>query len=148
VLAFRQSDLAEEKPMPSPYSSDFQMDPADCIEHFIPIFRSVDAEIVVLTCIDHSGCATECEFMVKPEGDKTQIPLDLMFGFPENRDAAAMMVASRSSGPIECLHERDIRFTEALRSYGSKIGIPLYEHVLIERDTFRLMSESMGWNSS
>jgi hypothetical protein len=132
--------------MPGPFRP--RLEPVDCIETLVAIVSGTAAEIVVLTCVNWDGSVGEFEVLAKPGGDKTEIPLDLMFGFAENRNAAALMVASRSSGPIECLHERDIRFTESLRAYGFKIGVPLHEHVLIDGDKFRIMSESMGWNES
>jgi DNA repair protein RadC len=131
------------RPMPS--SSGLQ--PDDCLESLVTIVGSSDAEIVVLTCIDHEGCVGENEILAKPGGDKTEIPSELLFGFAQNQGAAAVMVASKSSGPIECMHERDIRFTDRLRAYGEEVGVPLFEHVVIERDKFRLMSHSMGWAS-
>jgi hypothetical protein len=125
-----------------------QLEPIDCIGPLVTIIGGIDEEIVVLTCIDYDGYVGETEVIAKRGGDKMQIPLDVLFGFAESRGAAAMMVASKSTGPIDCLHERDIRFTEALRAYGDEIGIPLHEHVVIDKDMFRLMSESMGWNET
>jgi DNA repair protein RadC len=121
--------------------------PDDCLESLVTIVGSSDAEIVVLTCIDDDGCVGDNEILAKPGGDKTEIPPDLMFGFARSQGAAAIMVASKSSGPIDCIHERDIRFTEGLRAFGEEVGIPLLEHVVIEEDKFRLMSQSMGWGS-
>lgn len=132
--------------LPGPFRS--RLEPADCIESLISIVGETDDEIVVLVCIDNDGYAGDSEVLAQPGGDKTEIPPGLLFGFAENRAAAALMVASGSSGPIEYLHERDIRFTDSLRAYGSKIGLPLHEHVLIDKDKFRVMSESMGWNQS
>jgi len=126
-----------------PFSSGIR--PDDCIESLVSIVGTLEAEIVVLTCIDDEGCVGDNEILAKPGGDKTEIPLDIMFGWPRSQAAAALMVASKSSGPIECLHERDIRFTDSLRAYGEETGIPLFEHVVIEGDKFRLMSHSMGW---
>jgi hypothetical protein len=125
-----------------------RIDPIDCIDSLVKIVGSVDAEVVVLTCIDHDGYvdhAAQNEVLAKPGGDKTEIPMDLLFGYAANRGAAGLMVASRSSGPIECMHERDIRWTEDLRAFGDANGTPLFEHVLIEGENFRIMSESMGW---
>jgi RadC-like JAB domain-containing protein len=137
----------ERKPVAhrKPFRS--QLEPIDCIEPLVTTIGGIDEEIVVLTCIDHDGYVGEAEVIVKRGGDKMQIPLDVLFRFAESRGAAEM-VASKSSGPIDCLHERDIRFTDALRAYGGEIGIPLHEHVVIEKDMFRLMSESMGWNET
>jgi DNA repair protein RadC len=130
---------------PIPSSSGIR--PDDCLESLVTIVGSSDAEIVVLTCIDLDGCVGDNEILAKPGGDKTEIPPELMFGFAQSQRAAAMMVASKSSGPIDCMHERDIRFTDRLRDYGEQIGVPLFEHVVIEDDKFRLMSHSMGWAS-
>jgi DNA repair protein RadC len=132
--------------LPEPFSS--RVEPAECIEWLVPIVGKTDDEVVVLVCIDKDGYAADHEVLAQRGGDKTAIPPGLLFGFAENRGAAALMIASRSSGPIHYLHERDIRFTDSLRAFGSKIGIPLHEHVLIDNDKFRLMSESMGWNQS
>ena len=126
-----------------PFSSGLR--PEDSLESLVTIVGSSDAEIVVLTCIDHEGCVGENEILAKPGGDKTEIPPELLFGFAKSQGAAAVMVASKSSGPIDCMHERDIRFTDSLRAYGEEVGVPLFEHVVIERDKFRLMSHSMGW---
>ena len=123
------------------------LSPVDCIDSLVTIVGGNDAEIVVLTCIDREGCVGDNEILAKPGGDKTEIPPELMFGFVQSQGASGMMVASKSSGPIECMHERDIRFTDRLRAYGEEVGVPLVEHVVIEDDKFRLMSQSMGWTS-
>jgi RadC-like JAB domain len=119
--------------------------PDGYIDSLIEIVGSIDAEIVVLTCVDGEGWAGENEVLAKPGGDKTEIPMDLLFGFALNRSAPSMMVASKSSGSIDCMHERDIRFTEELIAHGADVGVPLFEHVLIEGPRFRLMSQTMSW---
>ena len=134
--------------MTRPIPSSSGLRPDDCLESLVTVVGSSDAEIVVLTCIDDEGCVGDNEILAKPGGDKTEIPPDLMFGFARSQGAAAIMVASKSSGPIHCMHERDIRFTDRLRAYGEEVGIPLFEHVVIEDDKFRLMSHSMGWASA
>lgn len=121
--------------------------PDDCFDSLVAIVGETDAEIMVLTCIDGEGCVGDNEILAKPGGDKTEIPLDLMFGFAQSQGASALMVTSKSSGSIDCMHERDIRFTDRLRAWGEEIGVPLYEHVVIEDGRFRLMSDSMGWAS-
>jgi DNA repair protein RadC len=128
-----------------PIPSSSGLHPDDCFESLVTIVGSIDAEIVVLTCVHADGCVGDNEVLAKPGGDKTEIPPELLFGFAQSQGAAALMVASKSSGPIDCMHERDIRFTDRLRAYGEEIGVPLYEHVVIEDDKFRLMSDSMGW---
>jgi RadC-like JAB domain len=120
--------------------------PADYVDSLVKMVASIDAEVIVLTCVDHDGWAGDNEVLAKPDGDKTKIPLDLLFGFAVNRSAPSMMVTSKSSGPIDCVHERDLRFTEELISYGARVGVPLFEHLLVEDDRFRLMSESMSWS--
>jgi hypothetical protein len=131
----------------TPIPSSSGLRPDDCLESLVTIVGGTDAEIVVLTCIDHEGCVGDNEILAKPGGDKMEIPPDLMFGFARSQGAAAIMVASKSSGPIDCMHERDIRFTDRLRAHGEDVGVPLFEHVVIEDDKFRLMSHSMGWAS-
>lgn len=121
--------------------------PEDAIDNLVRIVGGLDAEIVSVTCIDLHGKATDSECFASNTEPKNALPLDELFYLPEQMGALAVMFTSTSSGPIEELHDCDVEFTRRLIEAGRERGILVYEHILVEGDMFRIMSQCTDlWN--
>lgn len=127
--------------MPPVRPSAFRPRPEDAIDSLVPIVGRVEGEVIFATCIDEQGFVGESECFASLEQPKTTLPMDELFYLPQEMNAAAVMFTSKSSGPITELHDCDVQFTERLIQTGRKLRILVYEHVLVEDDKFRLMSQ-------
>ncbi|HEU4488028.1 MAG TPA: JAB domain-containing protein [Actinomycetota bacterium] len=115
--------------------------PEDAIESLVKIIGGVDAEIVFVTCIDDNGDVSDSECFASATEPKNSLPLDELFYLAEQMGAPAVMFTSTSSGPITELHECDVDFTRRLIEGGRERGIIVHDHILVEGDTFRIMSQ-------
>lgn len=116
--------------------------PIDAIESLTQIVGSIDAEVVFATCIDADGYVGDSECFASNEQPKNLLPVDELFRLANKLDAPAIMITSRSSGPIDQIHACDRDFTERVLDAGQACGVAVFEHVLVEKDKFRLMTES------
>ncbi len=116
--------------------------PSDAIASLTKIVSAIESEIVFTTCIDSNGFVTESECFASDSQPKNLLPVDELFYLAHELDAPTVMITSRSSGSIAELHECDIDFTARLIDAGIDHGIGVFEHVLVEKNNFRLMTEA------
>lgn len=122
--------------------------PKDAIEHLVKIVGGVDAEIVMVTCIDDNGDVGESECFASNTQPKNAIPIEQLFYLPEQIGATAVMLTSNSSGPLSELHDCDVEFTRRVIEAGRKRAIRVWDHILVEGDQFRAMSRCTDlWNT-
>ncbi len=117
--------------------------PIEAIESLTKIVGAIEAEVVFATCIDADGFATESECFASESQPKNLLPVDELFYLAHELDAPTVMITSRSSGSLAELHDCDVDFTARLIDAGIDHGIDVFEHVLVEKDHFRLMTESV-----
>lgn len=116
--------------------------PIQAIESLTKVVGAIEAEVVFSTCIDAEGFVADSECFASDIQPKNLLPVEELFYLARAMDAPMVMITSRSSGPIAQLHECDVDFTERVLDAGMDFGIGVFEHVLVEKDSFRLMSES------
>lgn len=124
--------------LPAPSSG---MEPIDAIERIAPIVAQAPGEVVFATVVHQDGFIGDSECFVSPTQPKTLLPEEQIFYLAKETGAPAVLLTTKSSGPISELHECDVEFTRRLIDYGRSQGIALHEHVLVEGDTFRIMSQ-------
>ncbi len=122
--------------------------PEDAIENLVKVVGGVDAEIVLVTCIDDNGDVGESECFASNTRPKNAIPIDQLFYLPEQIGATAVMLTSNSSGPLPELHDCDVEFTRRVIKAGRKRAITVWDHILVEGGQFRAMSQCTDlWNT-
>lgn len=117
--------------------------PIEAIESLTKVVGAIEAEVVFVTCIGADGFVSESECFASDHQPKNLLPVDELFYLARRTDAPRVMITSRSSGPIAEVHDCDVDFTARVLDAGIDLGIGVFEHVLVERDTFRLMTESV-----
>ena len=115
--------------------------PKDAIEHLVKIVGVVDAEIVLVTCIDDNGDVGDSECFASNTQPKNAIPIDHLFYLPEQIGASAVMLTSNSRGPLPELHDCDVEFTRRVIKADRKRAITVWDHILVEGGQFRAMSQ-------
>lgn len=116
--------------------------PADAIASLTKVVGAIEGEVVFATCIDADGFVSESECFASDVQPKNLLPIDELFYLPLKLGAPRVMITSRSSGPIGQLHDCDVDFTARVIEAGIELGIEVLEHVLVEKDSFRLMTAS------
>jgi hypothetical protein len=116
--------------------------PPQAIESLTKVVGAIEGEVVFATCIDADGFVSESECFASDVQPKNLLPIDELFYLPLKLGAPRVMITSRSSGPIGQLHDCDVDFTARVIEAGKELGIEVFEHVLVEKDAFRLMTES------
>lgn len=116
--------------------------PIEAIESLTKIVGAIDREVVFATCIDADGFVSESECFASDCQPKNLLPVEELFYLACSLDAPMVMITSRSSGPIAQLHDCDVDFTARVIDTGIDLGVDVFEHVLVEKDCFRLMTES------
>lgn len=116
--------------------------PIEAIESLSKVVGAIEAEVVFSTCIDADGFVSESECFASDSQPKNLLPIDELFYLAHEMDSPKVMITSRSSGPIAELHDCDVDFTARLIEAGLDHGVEVFEHVLVEKDNFRLMTES------
>lgn len=122
--------------------NDARVRPHDAIPMLMNIVGTLEEEVVFATCIDAEGFIGDSECFSSATQPKNLLPVDELFHLARRKGAPAVMITSRSSGPIEELHDCDVDFTERVLDVGCDLGIRVCEHVLVERTSFRLMTQS------
>lgn len=126
-----------------------RMRPREAVERLVPIFGAIDGEVLFCTCLDEDGFVGESECLASQNQPKSTLPMEELFYLGGRTGASTMMFTSRSSGPVESLHECDVMFTERLLASGRELGIRVHDHYLVGDGTFRAISESTDlWRSA
>ena len=116
----------------------------DVIAALVPVVGDIEHHLVFVTCLNEDGSFGDSNCFASENEIKTNLPMEAVFALPLEKEAAAVMVTSRSTGGIEDVHPADIEFTNKLIDYSRKAGIPLAEHVLVKDLEFRLLSETIS----
>ncbi|MDQ4065320.1 MAG: hypothetical protein M3161_04670 [Actinomycetota bacterium] len=116
--------------------------PSDAIDALKRVAAGVDGEIVFVTCIDDEGFVTDSECFTSLTQPKNLLAVDELFHLARELGARRIMITSRSSGPIDELHDCDVAFTARILDVGQRLGIRVCEHALVEMDSVRLMTEA------
>jgi DNA repair protein RadC len=67
-----------------------------------------------------------------------------LFNLARRSGAACVLFGSRSSGPIDRVHDVDLELTARLLEAGARNGILIVDHVVAADNMFRFMSEETG----
>ena len=114
----------------------------DAIPSIAKIIGALEGEVVFATCIDDDGLVGDSECFASLTQPKNLLPVHEVFHLAREVGAGQIMISSRSSGPIEQLHECDVDFTGRVLDVGRRLGIRVCEHVLVDKDGVRLMTQS------
>lgn len=114
----------------------------DAIASLAKILRGIDGEVVLATVVDDRGFVGDSECFVSHSQPKNLLPVHELFHLASELGASGIMIASRSSGPIEHVHECDVDFTARVLDVGRHLGIRVCEHVLVDRNAISQMTRS------
>jgi len=68
---------------------------------------------------------------------------EVLMELPRRKNAIAVLFGSPASGTVIEPDPTDIALTRRLIAAGEKAGIPVDEHILVERNAFRIMRGSL-----
>lgn len=115
--------------------------PEEVIDNLVSILSKVDAEVVFCTAVGADGRIGDTECLASQDQPKNTIPLDALLGFAHEVRAPALMITSKSSGPMTEIADCDLDFTRRLLAAAWEQEIEIHDHILVGEGTHRSLKQ-------
>lgn len=128
--------MAPRKTFRSPY----RITVGDAIDCMVATLGRSGPDVLLVSTIDEQGFVGPGDCF---DLSKTFPSTEVIFQLPVSLDAPLVLCGSRATRSVLEPDERDLELTRWLLAGAEKYGVVLDEHILVQRQTFRFMRESI-----
>ncbi len=115
---------------------------SDAVQYLTPRFASTRKELLLLICLNRSGCVLNCSKISTGEIDRADIDIKKLLRDAIYCNASEIIIAHNHPGGIAAPSRSDIDTTIIIANTIKNTGIFLHDHIIISDDDYISFAET------